>query len=364
MPKEDQAQADLDQHVPGDPAVAADSSHDPDEGATKLDAYNAQLADLMNAAPGLETPAEPPPEEAAEEPPAEEEAAADDAEAPPEAEPAEEAKGDGEEDEPDDDEPKPSTTIKTTRFRIPVSDEVAVEALGLKKRHPDWSLTKCEEKAKAILGKPTEADGEAAPDTGQPAETVESCRAKLKELREAKAQAIEDVDFAEVAKFDLEIEGLRDRIEDLRVEEARAEQSEREAFIADVDRSKNLAVEVYPATADADSALVAKMVEIDKTLQELDDPLFFSPNKPFKLAQMAAAELGIAPNTQRGKAAKSPQNGAPKAPPASRPTTHPASGNARTSTPTANSRFSAELAKAAAGGLHDYEAIVAGLTNG
>lgn len=80
-------------------------------------------------------------------------------------------------------------------------------------------------------------------------------------------------------------------------------------FYAAEEASKAKAVKFYPDVTNAKSKLVARMVEINEQLKEADDDLYYSPDKHFKIAQMAALELGIQPVTE--KATPSPQRHRP-----------------------------------------------------
>lgn len=55
------------------------------------------------------------------------------------------------------------------------------------------------------------------------------------------------------------------------------------------------AVIYYPAVKDPKSALVKKMNAIDAAWKEAGDKRFYSPEKPYTLAVLAARELGIKP---------------------------------------------------------------------
>ena len=91
----------------------------------------------------------------------------------------------------------------------------------------------------------------------------------------------------------------------------------------EIETAKTRAVEFYPDAAKADSTLVKKMNEIFDMLVDTGNPIVRDPAMPFKLTQMAANELGIAPRNPKAKA-PSPSV-ARKA-----PSIQPASGNART----------------------------------
>jgi hypothetical protein len=65
-------------------------------------------------------------------------------------------------------------------------------------------------------------------------------------------------------------------------------------FYADFAKSEQQAISDYPDAAKADSPISKKMIEIDKALNSAGDPLYYSPCKPYIIAQRAASALGIA----------------------------------------------------------------------
>ena len=147
--------------------------------------------------------------------------------------------------------------------------------------------------------------------------------AKIDEMAQAKANAFKNLEFDKVAEFEVEMLKLNKELrksERMATERQSAEQVNRTKGIED---AKSRSVEFYPDAAKADSALVKKMNEIFDTLVDTGNPLVKDPSMPFKLTQMAANELGIAPRNPNAKA-PSPSI-ARKA-----PSIQPASGNART----------------------------------
>jgi hypothetical protein len=67
------------------------------------------------------------------------------------------------------------------------------------------------------------------------------------------------------------------------------------AFDKEWERSKQLAILYYPDSDKKETPLRKKMAELNLCLEDVDDPLFNTPNHLFVLTLMAASELGIKP---------------------------------------------------------------------
>lgn len=186
--------------------------------------------------------------------------------------------------------------------------EKAVEILGLK-------LTADEQQQ-------AETEANSAPTTLQ--EVSDLIAAKRAERKKAFG---EDLDFKLAADLDEEIEALRDQADTLRRKETEVASQEQTRIETEFETSKSNAVKYYPDAANANSALVAKMVEIDRLFEETGDDRFASADKPFLLAKLAAKELGIAPRNPNATAKK--QSSLPALLKTTSPV-QPARGNART----------------------------------
>lgn len=323
MSQADQAQADLETTQTGEELKTA-ATHDPIDGATNLAEYNSLLEDqLKPQADAADEEIDPEDEE-------------------PEAGNGEETETTEEQDDSTDAEQvavedpelaavedEETDEVKSQeRFRIRAIDEVEATALALKKQNPKWSLTDCLEKSKVIHNAPDTVAVTA--ETSGPKNVAEA-KTSIIEMRKAKAEAMESLEFAEAARLDAEIDEMRDLIDTLREKESRTSQlemaAEEIAFNEDVTKAKVKAVDYYPDAGKSDSPLVKRMQEIDERLKDSDNPLHFSPDKPWRLAQMAANELGIAPRNPKASATPA------KSTPATRRPVQPASGNARTTAP-------------------------------
>jgi len=225
----------------------------------------------------------------------------------------------------EEDEPK----SKPPQYRFRPENEVEELAFDIRKRAvkagKPMPLKEALAQAEQILNPEKETSEEEGSANGLPS-TVEDATALLKQMREERREALsKEMDFEKVAELDDKIEDLREHIAELKVSTTSKEAEAQQARLEEFESAKARTVELYPDVTQKDSPLVQKMHEIDAALKENGDDLFYSPEKPLKLAQMAARELGIAPRTA-AKATK------PATPAAKRPPAKPqiASGAART----------------------------------
>lgn len=136
-----------------------------------------------------------------------------------------------------------------------------------------------------------------------------------------------------------------------------------------VQASVSKAHELYPDFADRSSALAQKWDEVYSRLQANNDPLVSgsNPNIPLIIAQMSAAELGIAPRSKAAKAAAAPaKTSPPVTPPVPSPNAavrpvQPAPGSSRTAAPS-NQTGQLEAQVAGIKSLDDYEKLVSELS--
>jgi len=211
-------------------------------------------------------------------------------------------------------EDDPTATELPERVRIGNWSKAERLALQIRARNPDLTL----EQAMGMV----KGEGELVR-TQEQFVSPDDIEAKIDEMAQAKANAFKNLEFDKVAELEVEMLKLNKELrksERMATERQSAEQVNRTKGIED---AKSRSVEFYPDAAKADSALVKKMNEIFDTLVDTGNPLVKDPSMPFKLTQMAANELGIAPRNPNAKA-PSPSI-ARKA-----PSIQPASGNART----------------------------------
>lgn len=216
------------------------------------------------------------------------------------------------------------------RLRVGNWPEEERKALLLRQRNPDLSLAEALERVRVPADQ-----GQVIQDERE-IPSLEATQEKIVELKALRKAAFTNIELDKVPDLDEQIEEAQKTIEEIKVAQARAYEEETARFNADVDNSKARAVEYYPDVTDANSPLVTKMLEIDQVLKETGNPLFYSANKPEKLAQMAANELGIPPNANKPTSPKAtqPSRAAVTTPQSSiRPATPIAPAAARTSRP-------------------------------
>lgn len=182
------------------------------------------------------------------------------------------------------------------RLRIGSWPEEERKALLLRQRNPDMSLAEALERVRG-----TAPQEETQTQEANELPSQEDIQAHIAALKSERAEAKRNFDAEKELELEEKLEAARNALEQVRIEAARLQQAEASRFEQTVEVSKGKAVELYPDVTDANSALVSKMMEIDSMLKETDNPLFFSPDKPLKVAQMAANELGIAPRNPNAK---------------------------------------------------------------
>ncbi len=273
-----------------------------------------------------EKPKEEPKPEAGEKPAADEKPAEEPAGEKPAADDAEDKPADdGEGTKPpaEDDEEKPEvddegedgqvTPVKANKARLTLKedDKVGRLAASFKHRNRDWTLEQCVDAAKNQLGikpsqeKPGAEDKKPDPNADLP-QTVEAIDTAAETLQSERDQAFAELKFDEVAKMDRQLRRLdRHRLTVERDTQAKAQQAVT-AYETNFAASEKRAVELYDFAGKPDSPMGKRMAEIEEALKEAEDPLYYSPDKPLKIAQMVATENNIAPRKKGAPAAVKP----------------------------------------------------------
>ena len=319
MPHATQAQADL----PDDTTVVdpLDAPNNPN--GTELANYEAQREALLNAF-----------DEESEQPPVgqEEDAEADDES--------------NEEFSPTEEEAEPEAR---TSMRPRLHDPVDIAVAAIAKARGIGLI----EAAKAYEMANPQADATQAQEQAQEqaqGDTVRSVNEAIKELRARHKEANANLEFETAAELFDQLEDLRDQREDLKAYEAGAkaatEQAQAQAFEAKYSQSERLTVAYYPDATNPESPLVKRMIELDKQMLNLGDPLYHSPDKPLVLAKAAARELGVM--MAKPGAIKARTNSSSPIP--------TASGSARTTATAPSAKLEDAINKATS--LEEYEKLV------
>lgn len=209
-------------------------------------------------------------------------------------------------------------TAKQLRISPAEHDQVGRLTAALMRRNRDWSMEDALQAAKKQLGiKPAaEAPAEAAAKSDFP-QTVEATEQTLESLEDEMDKANIALEFEKAVELRKQIRKLERHRNEL-AEQAKANEAEAvNSFNRQFDRSFEQAKEVYAFVNEPESPAYKRMLEIQEDLKTLGDPVYFSADKPLKLAQMAAGELGIAPRrkgapTTPAKAAVTPPAAPPK----------------------------------------------------
>lgn len=232
-------------------------------------------------------------------------------------------------------------TAKRLRIQLAEDDKVGRLTAAFLQRNRDWTLEQALEAARNKLGvkAPQATPQQAATEAATPSQpampaTIDAVDAAIKQLRADRAKAKTELRFEDEESLTTKIEDLIYHKFNLERQSDRQQVEAQTTYASKFQASESRAVELYPQASDANSDLGKRMVEIEQALEETGDPLFTNPDKPLIIAQMAAAELRIAPR----------RKGAPVTP--AKPAAAPAaqtpkkgvvpSGSSRTTAPATN----------------------------
>ncbi len=200
-----------------------------------------------------------------------------------------------------------------TRLRLAEDDKVGRLAASFMKRNKDMPMTEAVARAQKQLGvtteKATETEAAAKPKSDLPA-TVEDVDSELAKIEAEREKALVDLRFEDVAKFDRSLRQLDRHRMTLEREGERNLAKQESAYNTAFTNSEARAIELFEFAGKPDSEGYKKMAELDAFYKETNDPLYASPDKPLKIAQMVAAELGIAPK-RKGSAVTPAKAAAP-----------------------------------------------------
>jgi len=195
----------------------------------------------------------------------------------------------------DDTEDSEEEQPKAARYRIKAKNDVERTALALHKANPEWTLEQSIDAAKKL-------HPETSPETHQEAESesvsLDTIETQIAELKEKRKNAIKEFDADLQIEIEDQLDALKDQKSELALKQQERAITEEQSFYADADRYAKEAVALYPDSANPNSALAKEMARIDADLIASDNPLIYDPKKAFRVAQMAANNLAIAPRSQ------------------------------------------------------------------
>lgn len=262
-----------------------------------------------------------------------------------------ESKPEGSEDENDDGSLK-IPSAKQLRINLAEADQVGRLTAAIMRRNRDMTMEDALQVAKKQLGiKPAVEEAATAkaeaPKSDLP-ETIEAVDTTLQTLDADREKAFTELRFEDVAKIDRKIRTLDRHRYTLEQQAARQQAETATSWNRKFDASEAQAQDLYEFVAKPDSPGAKRMIEIEADLKELNDPLYYSADKPLKIAQMVAAELSIPPR----------RKGAPAAPAKAAVTPPPAPPRPKQVLPTGANRTAAPIDPTTA-----IQAEVAKITN-
>lgn len=294
--------------------VSQSQSTTPEESRVSVvDGYIAAKNAALNAA------ANPAPEEATPEPQGE----------PVESEPVAEI-ADTENEAEADDAPAiddaPETPVKAQEFRPRLGkfdarkQEAIILAKELLESGEEISLTEAERRVNLKYGI-SDDPAEAEPEDATPARTVADVRSEIDALKAEKLAAADTFDTRRMIEIDNEIDSKRDEIYEIRESERsakiQADQQELTAAQREEEAANQRVLDHYTVASDPNHAIHAKADEIGARLQATGNPILQYADSAWRIYQMAANELGIAPvipGTAPTPAPKAPAAAAAKQP--------------------------------------------------
>jgi hypothetical protein len=158
-------------------------------------------------------------------------------------------------------------------------------------------------RAKNALGiSDAPVDSEKQTEAVNPTLTPEEIESKIEQLRAERKEAAANIDTVKQNELTEEIESLRDQLKDAREAVITGEQQ----FQQQVSESYAKTDSIYPAATDPKHPIHTEVERIWSVMQSQKNPLVSDADAPFKIYQMAANALGIAPSSSSSKSSPAP----------------------------------------------------------
>jgi hypothetical protein len=158
-------------------------------------------------------------------------------------------------------------------------------------------------RAKEALGiSDAPVDSEKQTENVKPILAPQEIESKIEQLRAERKEAAANIDTVKQNELTEEIEALRDQLKDAREAVITGEQQ----FQKQVSESYAKTDSIYPAATDPKHPIHAEVERIWSAMQSQENPLISDADAPFKIYQMAANALGIAPSSSSSKSSPAP----------------------------------------------------------
>lgn len=207
---------------------------------------------------------------------------------------------------------------KRAHLRLAHDDKVGRLAASYMKRNRDMPMEEALGRARNQLGIKTEkepvAKEDEAPANPDLPQTVEAVQTAITDLRAQRKKANTELNFELASDLSDKIDDLNNHRFELQRQGEKKQVAAASAYDQQFSASEGRAADLYEFAGDPKSTGGKRMAEIDADLEKNGDPLFNSPDKPLRIAQMVAAELSIAPR-RKGAPAAPAKAAAPVVPP-------------------------------------------------
>ena len=205
------------------------------------------------------------------------------------------------------------------RRRVRTTDPMLAEVLKLQAEDPDTPFDQLQAQAKRNIARQigvelpeAEAEqfaAEESQDDGRP-KTLAELESRLDQLMEEKVQAMEvEYDLKKAGQIEREMHQLEKYGKTLGERERHAQTQEQTHRANAFQGATDKAISYYPDAAVEGSALHTEILRLDKIMRDTEDSRVSSPEYPWKLVKLAAANRNVAPvdpNASKEQPAQSP----------------------------------------------------------
>ncbi len=206
---------------------------------------------------------------------------------------------------PEDDREGPNS------YRLKVNSDTDAAIMAIMKRNPGMTIIEALSKVSpAQLPANPATEPDEAPATK--VSSLDDITARQEAVKAEMQTAYEAMDFALAGQLNQESIDLIERKFKAEQEQALAASVQQQAESAKWEHYENQTEQLYPQSANPNSSLRVKMLEIHTAMKAAGDPLIDSPESTLRIAQMAAGQLAIPPATVKAAPVSAPQAVVPK----------------------------------------------------